>query len=80
VKCDDLNAIRERVAAAPKQLTATAHTYGPPVVMITCRTVRQAEAVAKFINHAPGDLRALLAALDMPAEPEQITMALDTLV
>lgn len=71
-----LKAIRERAAATPAELRASAHSYGPPCVLIPCRTAEEAEAIAAFVRHAPTDIRALLAEVGEHVEPMQAVMEL----
>ena len=71
---DDVIAIHSRLTNVPKELRATAHTYGPPVVMVTCKTVREAELVAQWIRHAREDMCTLLAELGERKEAEQLAM------
>lgn len=76
MKPSQLAAIRDRAAAAPAELRATAHTYGAPTVLILCRTAREAEAVAAFVRSARADIAALLAELGQPIDPAQVVMEL----
>jgi hypothetical protein len=68
--------LTEQFQGVPANLRATAHTYGPPAVLISCRTAREAEAVAAFVRQARGDIAALLAEAGEPVEPAQIVMEL----
>lgn len=77
MKSAHLTAIRERAAAVPAELRATAHTYGAPAVLIPCRTNREAEAIAAFVQWARSDIAALLKALGEPLEPAQAVMELE---
>ncbi len=74
---DDVIAIHSRLSNVPKELRATATTYGLPVVMVTCRTAREAELVAWFIRHARQDMCTLLAELGERKEEEQLAMELE---
>ena len=64
-------AILARLRACPAVLRPAVDTFGPPCVMITCRTVAEAEAVAALITHAPADLRYLLEMLGVVVVPRQ---------
>lgn len=72
----DIIGIHSRLSNVPKELRATAHTYGPPVVMVTCKTPREAELVAQFIRHAREDICTLLTELGERKEIEQVEMEL----
>lgn len=71
-----LAAIRQRAAAVAPELRATAHTYGVPCVMISCRSAKEAETVAAFVRQARADIAALLAEVGEPVEPAQAVMEL----
>lgn len=71
-----LAAIRDRVAAVPAEIRATAHTYGAPCVMISCRSAKEAELIAAFVRSARADIAALLTELGEPVEPVQEAMEL----
>ncbi len=73
---DDIIGIHSRLSNVPKELRATAHTHGPPVVMVTCKTAREAELVAQFIKHAREDMCALLKELGERKELEQAELEL----
>ncbi len=76
MKPTQLTAIRERAAAAPAEIRATAHTFGSPAVLIPCRTAHEAEAVAAFVRQARADIAALLTEIGEPIEPAQAMMEL----
>lgn len=76
MKPEALVNIRQRAAAVPAELRATAHSYGAPCVLISCRTAHEAEAVATFIHQARADIAALLAEVGEPVEPVQAVMEL----
>ncbi len=71
---DDMIGIHSRLSNVPKELRATAHSYGPPVVMVTCKTAREAELVAQFIRHARRDMCLLLKELGERREAEQMEL------
>lgn len=76
MKPETLAAIRERAAAVPADLRATAHTYGAPCVLIPCRSAKEAQAVAAFVRAARADIAALLAEAGEHVEPAQTVMEL----
>ncbi len=76
MKRDEWDQICRRVRAVRNMNLARAYTYGPPVVMVHCRTKDEAEALAEFLNHAPADIRALLAEVGVDVEPQQQAMDL----
>lgn len=73
---DDIIAIHSRLSNVPKELRATAHSYGAPAVLIACKTAREAELVAQFIRHARADMCTLLTELGERKELEQAEMEL----
>ncbi len=73
---DDIIAIHSRLSNVPKELRATATTYGLPVVTITCKTEQQARLVADFIRHARADMCLLLKELGERREAEQMELEL----
>lgn len=76
MKADQIKQIVARIQAAPKDFKPRAHTYGPPVVMISCANARQCEALAELLTHVRDDLTALLKEIRVDVEPTQQVMEL----
>lgn len=76
MKAEHVEQIVARIQAAPKEFKPVAHTYGLPVVMISCANAHQCEALAELLKHARADLVALLGGIGVDVEPVQKTMEL----
>lgn len=76
MKTDQLAQIVTRLQAAPATFEPHVHSYGPVVVMITCASKQQAEALAELLRHIRADMAALLREVNVEIESVQLEMEL----